>query len=44
MDYYDILLASKLSGGGGGGSWQTVFEGSVTTEEESGNVSEILKG
>lgn len=29
---------------GGGGSWQTVFEGSVTTEEESGSVSGNIEG
>lgn len=37
-------IASSGGGGGGGGSWQTVFEGSVTTVEEDGNVSGDIRG
>ena len=36
MKYFDTLLGEQLleGEGGGGGSWQTVFEGSVTTVTE----------
>lgn len=44
MEYFDKLLGEQLleGEGGGGSSWQTVFEGSVTTEASGGQNSGII--
>ena len=46
MKYFDTLLGEQLleGEGGGGGSWQTVFEGSVTTVAEDNVFSGEIEG